>query len=35
MDFQEGYYGVYELTLTQVAGGNLETENINEDEFFE
>ena len=35
MDFPEGYYGGFELTLTQVAGGNLETENINEDEFFE
>ena len=35
MDFPEGYYGGFELTLTQVTGGNLETENINEDEFFE
>lgn len=32
--FKTGYYGSYTLTLTAVAGGNLETENISEDEFF-
>jgi len=35
MDFPEGYYGGFELTLTQVVGGNLKTEDIDEDEFFE
>ncbi len=34
MDYQEGYYGTNELTLTQVVNGNLETESINESEFF-
>ena len=34
MDFQEGYYGRFTLTLTQVEGGNLRTEDIDEDEFF-
>ena len=34
MDYPEGYYGTNELTLTQVVNGNLETESINESEFF-
>lgn len=34
MEFNEGYQGQYEITLTQVVGGNLETESTNEDDFF-
>ena len=34
MEFEVGYYGSYELTLTAVIGGNLQTETIDEDEFF-
>ena len=34
MDYPEGYYATNELTLTQVVNGNLETESINESEFF-
>ena len=34
MEFNEDYQGQYEITLTQVAAGNLETESTNEDDFF-
>tara|TARA_B110000238_G_C16136353_1_gene443906 strand:+ start:2436 stop:3200 length:765 start_codon:yes stop_codon:yes gene_type:complete len=34
MQFKEGYQGQWELTLTQVAGGNLDTESTNEEDFF-
>ena len=34
MEFNEGYQGQFEITLTQVVGGNLETESTNEDDFF-
>jgi|TARA_B110001450_G_scaffold162992_1_gene151915 hypothetical protein len=34
MEFKTGYYGSYELTLTQVISGNLETQPADEDDFF-
>ena len=34
MTFETGYYGSYTLTLTEVVGGNLETESTTEDDFF-
>lgn len=34
MTFERGYYGSYTLTLTEVVGGNLETESTTEDDFF-
>ena len=34
MTFERGYYGSYALTLTEVVGGNLETESTTEDDFF-
>jgi hypothetical protein len=34
MEFNEGYQGQWELSLTQVAGGNIDTESTNEEDFF-
>ena len=34
MEFETGYYGSYELTLTQTAYGNLDTQAADEDDFF-
>lgn len=34
MTFERGYYGSYTLSLTEVVGGNLETESTTEDDFF-
>lgn len=35
MTFERGYYGSFTLTLTEVVGGNLETESTTEDDFFQ
>ena len=34
MEFERGYYGGYEIKLTQSIGGNLETQSTNENNFF-
>lgn len=34
LEFKTGYYGSWEITLTEVENGNLETQESSEDEFF-
>lgn len=34
MEFKRGYYGSYEITLSQTIGGNLETKSTSESDFF-
>ena len=34
MEFERGYYGGYEIKLTQSIGGNLETQSTSENNFF-
>ena len=34
MEFKRGYYGSYQITLSQTIGGNLETKSTSESAFF-
>ena len=34
MEFEEGYYGGYQIKLIQTIGGNLETQTTTESNFF-